>query len=214
MFFDNPVRLPGVDRPRPRPRPRPRLVPGVEGEPQKCTRTSSSVAKVLPGAYLEKSCVELGNCLRTPCLETTTKPSGFLETTEAVIVMTDTKVLKESASALLPVKTLPDTMAVAEVEGVICQNAPTGIEGSPRTRKSLQSPPPSYPAVCRPIFGSQVLAQVFPFPTDRFQQYSYGIVQGEAVERREREKFCRNNLLEDGNKSSMCRRYSRCFFAA
>ncbi len=95
--------------------PRPRLVPGVEGESQACTRTSSSVAKVLPGAYLEKSCVELGNCLRTPCLETTTKPSGFLATTEGVIVMTNTKVVKGTASALRPMKSLLDTMVIADV---------------------------------------------------------------------------------------------------
>lgn len=40
--------------------------------------TSSAVSNTLPGAYLEKSCVLLGNCRLTPCLETTMRPSGFL----------------------------------------------------------------------------------------------------------------------------------------
>lgn len=66
------------------------------------TRTLSSVAKTFPGAYLEKSCVPLGNCLRTPCLETTTKPSGFLATQqEEVMMATSTKDCRGSASALL-----------------------------------------------------------------------------------------------------------------
>ena len=40
--------------------------------------TSSVVSKAFPGAYLVKSCVLLANCRLTPCLDTTTRPSGFL----------------------------------------------------------------------------------------------------------------------------------------
>lgn len=75
--------------------------------------TSSVVSKTLSGAYLVKSCVPLGNCLRTPCRDTTTRPSGFLaEQSIAIIVViiTTTPPNLSAASAMLA---LPSVVAMA-----------------------------------------------------------------------------------------------------